>query len=285
MIVDITNGALPDSVHGLRKVESLRQLADLDLPTPKGIVLLDGNPMTVKEAQSWLTKAGWPRFLVRTDHARETANAPAGGYLHATSDLPALAKRIIQDGRVLICLEPHDKHDNLYGINVALDASQGQVIVEAVGAGFDVSDINRQGMFHEIRAFEMDDAGGIGRQLSRVIVTQADYERSATQRLIKIANDLVARGALPAVPFGDEAAAGRAWLQQHGYRRLLDAKAYKPLDSLVDQIRDDMDGLGSIIAAQHQSKVACISASVFPEDPDEVLYWDVVDPPRKYAKY
>lgn len=238
--------------------------------------------------REWASGKGWTMVMIRTDHPQETALAPMGGYMVASSELPAQMSRLCKEGRVVLAMMPQNKYDNLRGINTEFDGEAGLAWVEIVGPGFDVSDLNRGNVApHEVWQFTLNDDGNLHRGKRLHLVDHESYIASVDHRLHKIGRELVRLQQIPEREVLEQGYqhAARAWLESKDYSRLLRADRYEPTpDPVILQLRRDTRGLGLLLPIG-RSKSACLPSSVIPGTESLLTYWDIVDPAKKYARF
>ncbi len=275
--------ATPAPLRAYAKTASTYETWRLGLPAREGFVVTRWS----EGIASWLGEAirqkGWKKVLVRTDSSEERGSYMRGGFQIEAREVDARVPEILAMGRIVSLLEPSDRHENLYGINLLLPNGKAEAILEIVGPGFDVSDINRGDVTpHErIRLLCYADRV-LPAVLSRHLVTPEDYAISKRLRLEKIGRSLTT-GA-PLSP-GDLAGAGEEHLRKIDRTLLLDQEAYAPLpESLLRRYVDLVRDLPWRLGWGSQEREFVVSASVLPGGSEpRMVFWDIVRPSTKYV--
>ncbi len=116
--------------------------------------------------------------------------SPVRGGNKSKIDIDELEKRKI-DGTQMWLLQPIDRTKNVYGINMYVNKKLNSFVIEAVGKGFDVSDINRGDVTpHEIICFDYPVENGWQNEWWKYItlefVTQQQFDVDKKNRLNKL---------------------------------------------------------------------------------------------------
>jgi hypothetical protein len=266
------------------KIESWLVLWRLGLPTLAGIIVDDWSPQVEKQVREFAASLGADSLLVRSDKAPETGDYPPAGDISPVDEMRNVAMRFLKRGRVLFLLEPRSRFDDLYSLSIGFRNSK-QANVEIVGPGFDASDLKRgDASPHEWLEVSFPAPDQAPALENHTVVTPRAYRRSWEVRLAKVGR-LVA-GEYPAStrPPEEAARAGKLWLEQHGFRLLLDNRAkYQPipsrlLDGSLEQCRllpEELARFGIV------DQRFVVSLSFLGRDAEPV-YWDIVWPSKKF---
>jgi len=232
--------------------------------------------------------AGTDRLLLRSDGGVEASQYYRGGNTFPLSQLKPRAAALLHAGRAVILTEPTNRFTNRLSAVIRIDRDHrhghGSFILEALGPGYDVSDLNRGGIQPQLTVAVHDIDWARYRDLwwSDLHVTlrmSADAERRRRrQRLLRLATDI-----LPdigeALPPGEPAAA-KAWLEARGYLGLW--QPWDPLAVIRDIRRwyDDACILGNALQARGWR---CLSLPLSKLGQGWIVYWDVIDGQHKHG--
>lgn len=274
-------------LKGYNKTSSIFHLLSLGLPTLKGVVILHWNARVQETVTDFFDDMDIPQVMMRTDRRGEKGKYLRGGYLLPLGQIEVEVKRVLGIERIAILLEPRSKYDNLYGINALIDFRAEKVYVEAVGPGFDVSDLNRG----DVSPHERLKLSILGDQVKlrisdRCFVSQEQYEASVQHRLVKIANDAVRQKWTNCIPENRTGwlELGERFLKSRGETLLLEQHTYTPLPfsclcELVRYIRD-IPWQAKRLAGRDTECILPISIMNVSR---EFIFWDIVFPSKKYA--
>jgi hypothetical protein len=231
--------------------------------------------------------AGTDRLLLRSDGGVEATQYYRGGNTFPISQLEPRAAALLHAGRAVILTEPTNRFTNRLSVVIRIDRDhrhgRGSFILEALGPGYDVSDLNRGGIQPQLTVAIHDIDWAHYRELwwSDLHVTlrmSADAEqRRRHQRLLRLATDILPdTGQAPA---GDPATA-QAWLLARGHLGL-----WQPWDpmSVIRGMRrwyDDACILGNALKARDWR---CLSLPVSNLGHGRTVYWDIVDGQHKHG--
>lgn len=105
-------------------------------------VLFDENESITKEKLIILKEVLQSEYCtIRYQYVKPSLNPIRGGN-KSKIDLDELKSKQV-DGTQIWLLQPIDKTKNMYGINMYVNKKMESLIIESVGKGFDVSDLNR----------------------------------------------------------------------------------------------------------------------------------------------
>lgn len=122
----------------LYKTLSLLVADRAGIPIPPTAALMGWNDRVAGDAEAvW----GLP-IMLRMDYARLPRQKYLGGFPVATIDsLGALSLKLLNEGFVPV-LHPHiDRFQDEYSVGVGIEPGMGMLLIEAVGPGFDASDL------------------------------------------------------------------------------------------------------------------------------------------------
>jgi len=135
------------SVHftsGFEKYDSMVLLQEAGFITPGGVFIPPGSNEKVirREVESYSNEIGAKHLVLRSDGGPEAADYVVGGGIYETS---AAIKTVIDWSRLrraVILMPPLNRYKNSVGYAAILDRG-GSFVVEIVGLGYDVGDLNR----------------------------------------------------------------------------------------------------------------------------------------------
>jgi hypothetical protein len=232
--------------------------------------------------------AGTDRLLLRSDGGLEATQYYRGGNTFPLSQLEPRAAPLLHAGRAVILTEPTNRFTNRLSAVIRIDRchrhGRGSFILEALGPGYDVSDLNRGGIQPQlIVAVHGIDWGRYWElwwsDLHVTVRMSADAERRRRrQRLLRLATDILPDTG-QALPTGEPATA-KAWLEAHGYLGL-----WQPWDprAVIRGIRrwyDDGFILGNALRARDWR---CLSLPLSNLGHGRTVYWDIVDGQHKHG--
>jgi len=282
----VTNVPVPASLIGFNKVASMFELCHMGLPILDTIVVTRWTDEDAKEMVSYIALRGWPQVMVRSDQNPETPNSPRGGRLFELNTLSSVVANILSAGRIAILMEPANKYDNLYGVNVLLESHTGQALLEIVGPGFDATDLNRGDISpHESICLHIKDDVVTCHVAQRSTISHDEYIETVRQRLSKIGREAIKHGAISCHNLATESLEemGLRYLRSAGCT-LLNPAEYRQfprqfLVRLVSHIRD----LPWMLRASKEDTEYIISASALNSARPKFVFWDIVRPSTKYG--
>ena len=285
-IFEIANVPTPAELIEYPKVASIFELLHMGLPTLSGLILGSWNEEVASRVSDYILSRGWSQVVVRSDTRFESRDSPRGGYLCAIPDLGNVIGPLISLGRVAILLEPINRYQNQYGLNLMIVAGSGNALLEIVGPGFDVSDLNRGEITpHERISLGVHNNRVTPRVLHRDIVTPADYSASVTHRLAKIGREALHRqvNSLRQQRGGKLEEIGQDFLQTNGFSRL-DQSKYAPLpEAYLLRLLSYIRRLPSDLPVGGPDAHYVVSVSIIGEGKSgRYIFWDVVRSRRKY---
>jgi len=248
----------------------------------------DGAQLLRAAVQRLSSAVGADQLLLRSDGGVETTQYYRGGNTFALGQLEPRAAALLHAGRAVILTEPTNRFTNRLSAVIRIDRNHhhgdGSFILEALGPGYDVSDLNRGGIRPQLTVSVHDVDWWCYRELwwsdLHVAVRMSDEsERERRhQRLLRLATDIIPDigGTAPS----NNPATARAWLKTRGYLGL-----WQPWDPMVviRGIRgwyDDAFVLGNALKARSWR---CLSLPLSNLGKGRVVYWDVVDGEHKHG--
>jgi hypothetical protein len=231
---------------------------------------------------------GTDRLLLRSDGGIETTRYYRGGNTFLLGMLEARAAALLRAGRAVVLTEPTNRFTNRLSAVLRIDRDhrhgRGSFNLEALGPGYDVSDLNRGGIQPQLTIAVHDVDWWHYRELwwSDLQVTirmgANDQDHRRRQRLLRLATDILpeAGETLP----DKEPATAEVWLRARGYLGL-----WQPWDPMVvvRGIRrwyDDAFILGNTLRARNWR---CLSLPLSNLGRGRTVYWDIVDGQRKHG--
>jgi hypothetical protein len=261
------------------KWATMCHLRSLGCPVLNAVCLVPGHGMSVvREAVGALANvSGTDRLMVRSDGGRETDSYYRGGNSFPLDEVERHATELLAAGRMVILLEPTDRHDNQLSVLLRMDRlavnHPGTFTVEALGAGYDVGDLTR---------------GGIRPQVT-VSVENVTWHRYArpwwgdlcVSRCMAPENERARRDArirrLAQLGFAADDRTGT--LTSTGHVEL----GTDPSAAVVRAFLGWFD-IAFVVAATHPNRGwRCLATSLSELGDGRTVYWDIVDSAHKYA--
>lgn len=287
-VFDLHTGPVPESMRGYNRASSMFELLQLGLPVLEGIIVTKWSERTREYVAFFLKNKGWRKVLIRSDKRPETDRTIRGGYLINSEAVFSETQRLLSIGRIVLLLEPADRYENLYGINTLISSEDSFALLEIVGPGFDVTDLNRGEISPHERIFlEVKDDHVTEHILNREIVDRFRYSDTVKARMRKIAKDAIAKQWIEGKDYSKSEleTIGRKYLESLERMLLLESdKQYDPLPApylkrLLSYIRD----LPWQLPTLGMERFYVISSSVIgPKAASRFVFWDIVRPSRKY---
>lgn len=230
------------------------------------------------------------RLMLRSDGGVETTTYYRGGNTFPLPEIRSRARGLLNERRAVILLEPTNRFTNRTAALIRMDRSPGGVAdgtftIEALGPGYDVSDLTR---------------GGIAPQIT-ITVDGIDWNHHATpwwhdfritrsldpdaekmrrrQRLSRLAHHILRDiGQL-----GDEddiILAAENWLRDHEYTHLFSGT--DPTAQIVRRAKEWFDDAALLASVQPNRSWQCLATAVS-DLGGRTVFWDLVDGSSKYG--
>jgi hypothetical protein len=269
-----------------QKWASMNQLRLLGLPTLDALCLLPVYPerSIASAIKEFATAHGVGCVQIRSDRAREYKSYYRGGNSFPIEKATAEVAALLRQKRTVILLEPTNRFTNKLNVGILIDP-YGRLVMEALGPGYDVSDLNRGGIGPEIfwkveninwQRYEEPWAWDfcVTRSSSPTDIAQRRH-----RRLNRLATEL-----LPSfLGKPADSISAQAWLKEQGFTDLWEDK---PL--VVDLAWLSYWYDCAFMVANHSfgsGKVGSIlnlSGSLLEDG--RFVFWDIVDSRRKFAR-
>jgi hypothetical protein len=232
--------------------------------------------------------AGTDRLLLRSDGGLEATQYYRGGNTFPLGQLQQRAAALLRAGRAVILTEPTNRFTNRLSAVIRIDRDhrhgRGSFVLEALGPGYDVSDLNRGGIQPQLTVEVHNIDWAHYRELwwSDLHVTvrmSLDAEqRRRHQRLVRIASDILPdTGQAPPT---DDPASAKAWLEARGYLGLW--QSWDPM-AVIRGIRRWYDDACILANALKAREWRCLSLPLSNLGHGRTVYWDVVDGQHKHG--
>ena len=283
-IFEVSDRPLPASLVGYNKIASIFEICQLGLPTLRTLVVAAWSETIACRVEDYIRQNGWSQVMIRSDRRPEVPNSPRGGFLFDLKSCIAAIGELIASGRVVLVVEPANKYDNLYGINVLFDSSE-DVMLEVVGPGFDATDINRGDISpHERIYLAVKNKTVTTRLFKRETVTPDDYLASVSQRLFKIGREVTQRTSSTSGVIQESLEeVGSQFLSLNGCV-LLNRHRYTPLPrSYLGRLVSYIQDLPWRLPASGVDARYVLSLSILNQSGPRFVFWDIVRPLRKYG--
>jgi len=221
------------------------------------------------------------RVLVRTDGGKEKQGYLRGGNSFDSERARSFVQNVI-DTRAVLLMTPTNRFTNTLSVNLGMDRT-GVFIIEVLGAGFDVSDLNR-GVTPpalSLRCTNVD--WDTFEYPSKLLIERRENADVITLRALRLKR--LGEELLPAIGInvqGDPAVFAESWLLQKGYGQLLNCTTphigYKDICKFYEVAYLIVSAYGKTFRWK-QISVSCSQHS----GGEEWTYWDIVDPQRKFV--
>lgn len=254
---------------GFNKLRSYLELKAAGLPVLQGIIVTNASPAASEAVAAFAKGLGVRQLLLRHDRKPERPPYPRGGFLFPVDAFESTAAPFFAEERVLFLLEPLSPFDNGHNVNVLVQ-DERRVVLEAVGPGFDASDLNRG----DITPHEVLILPGLGSAtpLKHEIVSGSDYSHSVDLRLKKIAARV---GVVEEVVGG-----ARRYLEAQGHDILLThLNTYVPIGPT--HVREAL-GTASKLSESGVAKPPFILSMSWVDRGTRFVCWDITRPATKY---
>jgi len=265
--------------HSYRKLCGWLLFRYLGFPSLRGIIITRWDAAAEVAVRDFSSGMPSNEVLLRSDSGVRRGDLPAGGDLVNIDELPARLGEYLSLGRVVFLLEPRSRFDDLYSLSIQLLAS-GTCHVEAVGAGFDASDLNRgDSLSHEGWTCKVDSHGRLS-VTDHWVIDSDGYHQSRRARITKV-GDLLRRNSDTDAPrsFATEeevlnrlVATRHTLLPSHSLR-------YQPLPpSTLEEIIGECAVLPAALEAAGQLGRPIVVSLSFIQTLTDKVYWDVASP-------
>jgi len=283
-------------LEGYAKTESIVHLMMESIPTLEGLVLTTWDEHVEQFVRGYVNERGWPGTLLRHDRRLEVWPYPEGGFVVNAKDIARVVQSYLADGRIVLLLEPYSPYDNGYNVSLLFNPDD-TIVLEVAGPGFDASDLQRGRISpHEIlrtdkralRDWNTNSTGKVRDYFQTLsVIDPADYDRSVTSRLEKVAQKLNNRGEI----FGmrpSKRKVSTAKVQQlllTGGFDMLDRhkQKYTPIpSSKLEILVPFLLKIPSHLSRRWAYEQPYVVASSFVQKGSRLVFWDVVRPRLKY---
>ena len=226
---------------------------------------------------------GKQSLLVRSDGGREKRRYYRGGSSFSEDRALREARELLDADRAVVLMEPTNRFTNQ--VSVALRIHRcGELVMELLGPGFDVSDLSRGGVppAASLTVSQVDWTSFREPGLSdfRLVRFESD-EQVWARRLERL--KILATQILPSSGEFKQAGEPRdavAWLRRHGWTSILDQCR---LTVSLRRLRSLYEDAFWIAHRFDRSNWACLAATASLLDDGRFIWWDIVDAARKFG--
>jgi hypothetical protein len=218
-----------------------------------------------------------------------------GGYTVTTSEIDSELEWYTSHGRILLLLEPCSPLENSYNVS-ALFENDAVAVLEIVGPGFDASDLQRGHLSpHERIRLDLTKTFGKRRAtetglessiIERTLIDDQAYQDSVRYRLCKVYRKLRLREKYFTGEIYDQELERKAtaWLAETKMTTLLEhSTGYKPIEkSTLILVIKSLQMFLRFYDSHCSLRFPCVLAGSFVNRGTKFVFWDVVDPARKY---
>lgn len=274
------------TLQGCWKSSSLLWMHANGFPVLSGLVLSDWSHESEEAVARFCRERNLAELLLRIEKRGERWIRRRGGYTIPVHAAHGLVDELAREGMLAVLLEPASPNADRYSLTSVCDLKTGRVDLEAVGPGFDASDILRGDTTPHER-FEAILGQFQALRPRRLHLIEPDaYRASAQRRLTKIGarlrnpsfpdEVLKAASGPPSEQLAQEAV---QYLKKTGQTLLLDhLNEYEPIpSSLLEAFLSQLLRLFRATAEAHAPwKALSIAGSVL--EPSRLLIWDFFPP-------
>jgi hypothetical protein len=264
--------------------------ATLCLLRAAGLPTLDAcyiRPTTTSQPVRAILKAFADRLnatslLVRSDGGIERQAYYKGGSSVPIDVAVELCSRLLGEGRAVIAMEPTNRFNNRLTGNVLAD-KRGTLVVELLGPGYDVGDLNRGGIRPQLTIQASVKSWDRFAQLGRSdIIVSTDFgatseRRRVAERLHRLGTDVLPAMGLSVNPPIERFV--QAWLVANGQSALWEE--WRPTIT-IHEIRTWHEQ-AFMIGLAYPRRWNTLVYSFSRLENRRLIYWDVVDGARKYG--
>lgn len=284
-------------LDGYWKFLSIVYLRKLGLPVLDGVIVTKWNNTVYKTIMNFCRNNGWRAILLRHDKKPERPPYPMGGYLVSLEDIQNESLKYLELGRIVFLMEPCSPFDNSYNVNL-LFQNDKTIVLEAVGPGFDASDLQRGYTTPHERIQikrEMTKTGTVPAQSSfeqivkrTYIVDQKTYQNSVRERYLKIGRRLQNLGKISVkkseISENELVGIAKSYLKDNGHRMLLlNENIYKPIPiHSLYEIYSYIHSFPEMIEQNVNCGMPFVVSSSYVNEGAKLVFWDIVWPQLKY---
>lgn len=266
------------------KWNTLCLLRSLHLPTLDAAFL--SPKLSTSEAtiliEEFAALLGVDRLLVRSDGGREVAQYYRGGNTLPLDRTIETVGILLGLNRAVILLEPTNRFKNQRAVNL-LAISDGSFVIEVLGPGYDVADLNRvgtsahytiygePGSWHEYKILSIVDIRGVP--------SSVDEETRRRIRLLDIGTKILP--GMGVTVTGSPATFAENWLRENGYNDLWHPWHFELTLSQIQSWYEDAFVIANFMGRYRRWKAFTLSWSMLHDY--RCVYWDVVDTDTKFA--
>lgn len=155
-LYQLSNTELATADQRYPKWATLCRLRSLGLPVLNGVLATPGDTPEVIDAavRALAGQTRQQRLLLRSDGGIEKHQYYRGGNTFPTGELAPRIRELLAHGRAVILLEPTNRFTNQLSVQIRMDRTRtgraGQFTIEALGPGYDNSDLARGGIRPQI---------------------------------------------------------------------------------------------------------------------------------------
>lgn len=294
MLSTLTEDELNAADRRYPKWATMCQLRRLGLPTLDAVLVTPRHDHIALNSgiAALAIGTGQDRLMVRSDGGTETRRYYKGGNSFPLADALAKAAELLKANRAVILMEPTNRFTNCLTAILRIDRDRrgryGSFTVDALGPGYDVSDLTRGGLLPQVTVTaevdwsEYPDLWWSDLRLNSQMGPGTETSRRR-RRLARIATDILTdTGHLTGQPMtvDEQAAAAEAWLREQGYHQLWGE--YDVALAVSRRIRRWFDDAFMIALCHPRRGWTCL-ATATSDLGDRWVFWDIVDGSRKYS--
>jgi hypothetical protein len=290
----LTQAELTAADRRYPKWATMCQLRRIGLPVLDAVLITPSQDHQALDAAiaTLAAATGQDRVMIRSDGGAETGRYYKGGNSFPLADAASKAAGLLEAGRTVILMEPTNRFTNRLTALLRMDRGslgrEGTFTVEALGPGYDVSDLTRGGIPPQvIVTADIDWSTYPDLWWSDIRMatdsSRGDEKDRRRRRLARIAADILTdTGHLIDVLMtaDEQAAAAEAWLRERGYDQLW--AHYDIAAAVARRTRCWFDD-AFMIAACHPHRGWTCLATATSDLGNRAIFWDIVDGSHKYS--
>lgn len=223
----------------------------------------------------------WASLLVRSDGGSERSDYHRGGYTLPSSRIPSEVDTLLEMNRGVLLFEPVDRFRNRLAVNLLIDRC-GQLVMEMLGPGFDVTDLNRGGITAEVIVRLNDINWSEFRKHRRSEFSVTHHLRSSNDQRLQQRLRNIARYALPAIgiqPSGGHLEFAERWLRERGYMGLWEDWEPPTSRAFLQKLYEDAFMIANHFGPKTWTCLACSASGLASGG---LVYWDIVNSATKF---
>jgi hypothetical protein len=221
--------------------------------------------------------------LVRSDGGKEVSQYYRGGNSLPLNTTIQVVASLLRDKRAVIILEPTNRFTNRMAVNFLAVNASNSFIIEILGPGYDVADLNRAGTLAQCSIYgyvsDWETHNDIGIADVRCLRSDLDDDIRRQARLLDIGTKILPNMNISVV--GSPVLYAKKWLLCNGYNELWWPWHFEFTLSQVQSWYDNAFVVAAFISRHRRWKNFVLSWSLLHDF--RCVYWDVAEPNTKFG--